>query len=129
MHGLVTDSNGANVPLEFPRIAAPVDLVHLWDIYHGRKPDASHVPRPSFILPEPGIVHVHLALGEKRGSGRSSIVHNVEIFLTKPLPGHLPPLVLKVGRSKRRDETAREAWFYNEMECLQGVILTMLRMV
>ena len=50
-------------------------------------------------------------------------MHNVEIIPTEPLPGHLPPLVLKAGCFKRRAEIAREAWFYDEMECLQGVVV------
>ena len=81
------------------------------------------VPRPPSTLPEPGTIHAHLALGDKRGSGRSSIVHNVEFAPAQILPGHLPPLVLKIGRSNRRAEIAYEAWFYDELECLQGVVL------
>ena len=50
-------------------------------------------------------------------------MHNVEILPTEPLPGRLPPLVLKVGRFNRRAEIAREAWFYDELECLQGGVV------
>ena len=123
MHGLITDSNDANIPLKLPRITAPLDLVPLWDIYPQKSYRLAFVPRPPSALPEPGTVHAHLAMGEKSGSGRSSIVHNVEILPTEPLLGHLPPLVLKVGRFERRAEIAREAWFYDEMECMQGVIV------
>jgi len=57
------------------------------------------------------------------GSGRSSFVHEVDVLSTRALPAHLPPVVLKVARSNRRAEIAREAWFYDELACLQGVIL------
>ena len=50
-------------------------------------------------------------------------MHNVEILPTRPLLGHLPSLVLKVGRFKHRAEITREAWFYDEMESLQGVVV------
>ena len=50
-------------------------------------------------------------------------MHDVEFLPTQALPGHLPPLVLEVGRIKGRAEIAREAWFYDEMESLQGVVL------
>ena len=123
MHGSTTDSNGANVPLELPRIAVPLDVVPLWDIYPDDPSGLVYVPLPPSTLPEPGTVHVHLALGEKRESGRSGVVHNVEVLPTQPLPGHLPPLVLKVGRFNGRAAIAREAWFYDEMECLQGVVV------
>ena len=123
VHGLITDSNGTNVPLKLACIAVPLDLDPPWDIYPRIQHNLVFVPRPPSTCPEPGTVHVHLALGGKRGSGRTSIVHDAEILPTKPLPEHLPPLVLKVGRFNCRMEIAREAWFYDELECLQGVVV------
>jgi hypothetical protein len=124
MHGLIVDSNGANVPIELHRITAPLDLVPPFDGLPDdggpREPFPSRLPS---TLPTPGKLHAHLALGEKRGSGRSSVVFNVDILPTQALQGHLPPLVLKVGRLKRCAEIGREAWFYDEMECMQGVII------
>jgi len=121
---LIVDSNDANVPIELHRITAPLDLVPLRDGYgNDLAPEDPFPPRLPSTLPAPGKLHAHLALGEKIGSGRSSIVHNVDILPTQALQGHLPPLVLKVGRLKRRAEIGREAWFYDEMECMQGVIL------
>jgi hypothetical protein len=126
VHGLITDSDGADVPIDLHRTVAPLDLVPFIDATHPYRLSEPHrpfVPRPPSALPEPGTIHAHLALGEKRGSGRSSIVHNVELLPPHIPPGHLPPLVLKVGRLKRRAEIATESWFYDEMECLQGVVL------
>jgi hypothetical protein len=35
----------------------------------------------------------------------------------------LPPLVIKVAARRRSEDLAREAWFYEEMEGLQGVAI------
>jgi hypothetical protein len=35
----------------------------------------------------------------------------------------LPPLVIKVAARRRSDDLARETWFYEEMEDLQGVAI------
>lgn len=37
--------------------------------------------------------------------------------------GSLPPLVVKIGRRNRCQSITREAWFYEEMECLQGIAI------
>ena len=124
MHGLIVDSNGANVPIELHRVIAPLNLVPLKDQFgNDFTPKDPFPSRLLSTLPAPGNLHAHLALGEKRGSGRSSIVHNIDILPTQALQGTFPPLVLKVGRLKRRAEIGREAWFYDEMESMQGVIL------
>lgn len=63
--------------------------------------------------------------------GRSSIVY--EALNTRIAPsdldpsgasrGYLPPLVVKIGRQSRCQSIVREAWFYEEMQCLQGVAI------
>jgi len=126
IHGLITDPDGTSIPIILHRTVAPLDLVPFLKVGSLAAPEKAlrpFIPRPPSTLPEPGDLHVQLTFGEKIGSGRSSFVHEVNVLPTATLPAHLPPLVLKVARSKRRAEIAREAWFYDELECLQGVVL------
>ncbi|KAF9505058.1 hypothetical protein BS47DRAFT_1354444 [Hydnum rufescens UP504] len=126
IHGLITDTEGANIPMILHRTVAPLDLVPLLRLDEGAPPEVVYgpfIPRPPSTLPETGDLHVQLILGDEKGWGRSSFVHEVNVLPAATLPAHLPPLVLKVARSKRRAEIAREAWFYDELECLQGVVL------
>ncbi|KAF9503796.1 hypothetical protein BS47DRAFT_1402055 [Hydnum rufescens UP504] len=126
IHGLITDTEGANIPMILHRTVAPLDLVPLLRLDEGAPPEVVYgpfIPRPPSTLPETGDLHVQLILAEEKGCGRSSFVHEVNVLPATTLPAHLPPLVLKVARSKRRAEIAREAWFYDELECLQGVVL------
>ncbi|KAF9505045.1 hypothetical protein BS47DRAFT_580721 [Hydnum rufescens UP504] len=126
IHGLITDSDGTNIPITVHRAVAPLDLVpflNLASVAARDRPPKPYIPRPTSTLPEPGDLHAHLIFGEQKGWGRSSFVHEVNVLPTTTLPACLPPLVLKVARSKRRAEIAREAWFYDELECLQGVVL------
>ena len=72
VHGLITDSNGANVPLELHRTDAPLDLVPPLDMTPKEEDEEESdpwIPRLPSTLPEPGTAHAHLALGERRGSG------------------------------------------------------------
>ncbi|KAF9505056.1 hypothetical protein BS47DRAFT_581164 [Hydnum rufescens UP504] len=113
-------------PLFYHRTVAPLDLVPFLKLGSPAAPELDlvpFIPRPPSTLPEPGDVHVQVIFGEEKGWGRSSFVHEVNVLPTTTLPAHLPPLVLKVARSKRRAEIGREAWFYDELECLQGVVL------
>jgi len=126
IHGLITDTEGTNIPITLHRTAAPLDLVPFLKLDEFSPPEGAlgpFLPRPPSTLPKPGDLHVHLIFGEQQGWGRASFVHEVNVLPTIALPAHLPPLVLKVARSKRRAEIAREAWFYDELECLQGVVL------
>lgn len=78
--------------------------------------------KPS-ILPPPGNVHLQLALGEQLGSGRTSTVYAVNPVsdaACSEIAGQYPPLVIKVGTQLSRRHIARDAWFYEELECLQG---------
>jgi len=126
IHGLITDTEGTNIPITLHHTVAPLDLVPFLKLDKNFPPEDAlgpFTPRPPSTLPEPGDLHVQLILGEEKGWGRSSFVHEADVLPTTTLPAHLPPLVLKVARSKRRAEIAREAWFYDELECLQGVVL------
>ncbi|KAF9503791.1 hypothetical protein BS47DRAFT_1355858 [Hydnum rufescens UP504] len=126
IHGLIADTEGTSIPVILHRTVAPLDLVPFLKLSSPDAPELDFVPfipRPPSTLPEPGDLHVQLIFGEEKGWGRSSFVHEVNVLPTTTLPAHLPPLVLKVARSKRRAEIGREAWFYDELECFQGVVL------
>lgn len=80
--------------------------------------------------PNPSIYHdlpsnLVLKLGECIAVGRSGIVFHVEpVGLPSSVPGAtLPPLVAKIGRQYYSKWLLREAWFYEEMQSLQGVVV------
>ncbi|GJJ09964.1 hypothetical protein Clacol_004189 [Clathrus columnatus] len=72
-------------------------------------------PRPPSNLPPPGNEHLSITLGNIVGNGRigtvTSLTHNIE----------LPPLVAKISRCKRSASLEQEAWFYEELEQVQGI--------
>ncbi|CAL1706344.1 unnamed protein product [Somion occarium] len=78
-------------------------------------------------LPPPGNLKFHLALGNKIGRGRVGRVYEATIDLTKSSPELskmvLPPLVVKVSRRHDAKKLQREAYYYEEMECLQGSVI------
>lgn len=75
-------------------------------------------------LPPPGNLSLHLTLGNKIGRGRVGRVYEATVDLTKSSPELskmvLPPLVVKISRRHDAKRLAREAYYYEEMECLQG---------
>lgn len=86
------------------------------------------IPRPPSTLPPPGHSTLSFSLGKSLGAGESGIVFEVldpclrDSDCSAP-SAHLPPLVAKIGRQDRCQSIAREGWFYEEMECLQGVAI------
>ena len=115
------DADGEDTPIELHRSVPPLDLVPF--VVASYTPNNPCTPRPPSTLPEPGKIHAHVTMGKRSGSGRIGIVYEVDPVASAVMPGHLPPLVLKIGRSNRRAEISYEAWFYDELECLQGVVL------
>ncbi|KAI0060198.1 hypothetical protein BV25DRAFT_1858711 [Artomyces pyxidatus] len=116
------------VPVALHRMTAPLDLV---------SPQFDPLVRPSLApfllesvperlpsrLPPPGMAQLHCHAGKFIGDGHSSIVfalNDVKLDGTPPDERSVPRLVVKIARSNRLAALAREAWFYDEMECLQG---------
>ncbi|KAI0030983.1 hypothetical protein K488DRAFT_71785, partial [Vararia minispora EC-137] len=64
-------------------------------------------------------------LGKYQGGGRVGVVFALEDVEVVGMPDgfSLPPLVVKVARRDRVGSLAREAWFYDEMECIQGSVI------
>lgn len=93
------------------------------------------IPRPPSQLGPPDHSTLSFSLGKPLGAGRSGLVYEVlEPHLEEstsetpsardPLPsGYLPPLVIKIARQNSCQSIVREGWFYEEMECLQGVTI------
>lgn len=80
-------------------------------------------PRLASKLPPPGTDHLELRLGKRLGDGASAVVFEVDQVSGAQGSGYIPPLVVKVARRNRCLSLGREAWFYEEMECLQGVVI------
>ena len=75
--------------------------------------------RPPSKLPPPGDHCLHASLQPDRlGHGRVGSVYSITI--DGPGAYSLPPLVIKVAARHRSEMLAREAWFYEEMEYIQG---------
>lgn len=122
--GIAQDASGRDVPLILHRSTAPPDLVE--PTLHEGFPDPSK--RLLSSLPELGDLQFCISLGERIGSGRAGLVHEVTPVSLVSLsqgecPMALPPLVLKLARPNRCAFMAREAWFYDELELLQGVCI------
>ena len=77
--------------------------------------------RPS-SLPPAGNGHLEATLGNFIGYGHSSTVFSLKDVAVHGLPASsvVPPLVAKIARLDRVTSVMRDAWFYDEMECLQG---------
>lgn len=82
--------------------------------------------RPSTLPPSPQL-QLHATVGEYLGDGQSSVVpvYALEQVTICGLRSNIdiPQLVVKIARPHRVSWEMREAWFYDEMECLQGSIV------
>ncbi|KAK7681692.1 hypothetical protein QCA50_015039 [Cerrena zonata] len=82
--------------------------------------------RPS-ELPEPGTLKLQLSLGRKLGSGRVARVYEATVDYANSSPELqqmiLPPLAVKVSRRYDARHLAKEAYYYDEMECLHGSVI------
>ncbi|KAF8496906.1 hypothetical protein BU17DRAFT_65309 [Hysterangium stoloniferum] len=92
-----------------------------YDSYGEARPDGFWVRPPSnFPAPSNGILRV--TVNDQLGRGRIGTVYSVDVKSPRDGP-HIPPLVIKVSNRYRSPKLAREAWFYEEMEHLQGVCI------
>ncbi|CAL1706342.1 unnamed protein product [Somion occarium] len=114
--------NGVPIHLQrgVPRPNKPFLLDGLSDAVIGKRPPK----RLPSKLPPPGDMTLHLSLGTKIGRGRVGRVYEATVDLKQSSPELtnmvLPPLVVKVSRRHDAKRLAREAFYYEEMECLQG---------
>ena len=71
-------------------------------------------------------VTVQFTLGRKLDEGGTGMVYEV---ISSPIDSQgsagaeIPPLVAKIGARSKNKRIAREAWFYDELQTLQGVMV------
>ncbi|KZV85872.1 hypothetical protein EXIGLDRAFT_841161 [Exidia glandulosa HHB12029] len=136
LEGLVQRSDGSPVTACLQRCDFVPNIVELSPVRALLRPSRHWMVRPDngtprhpSTLPPPGDVQLTLKLGSFLGDGRSGIVFDVEQLAVASLSQNdasrysFPPLVVKVARSTRCMSMAREAWFYDHLECLQGVVI------
>lgn len=90
----------------------------------------TNTERPPSQLPPPGHSRLSFSIGKPLGAGKSGSVHEVlnptweaPVQESSLATGHLPPLVAKICWPNRCHSIVREGWFYEEMECLQGIAI------
>ncbi|EKM57514.1 uncharacterized protein PHACADRAFT_251185 [Phanerochaete carnosa HHB-10118-sp] len=123
----VEASSSNHVTIQFARQQVPVDLVKpVFDDPTGAQPDmfADLPPRRS-SLNDLGNAHLTASLGDYLGHGHCGLVYALEDMHVTGAPDGVafPPLVVKIARLNRVASLLRETWFYDEMECLQGVAI------
>ena len=128
LHGLCVNSNGKDTPVVLSRVSPEPLRPYLFDDMAGNYPPAPS-PLPS-SLPPPGDLRLELTLASsKLASGRVGHVYALDDSKTKiSAPSDsvfLRPLVVKVaGRDTSLSaDLTKEAWNYEEMECIQGVAI------
>ncbi|KAF8497718.1 hypothetical protein BU17DRAFT_103171 [Hysterangium stoloniferum] len=97
----------------------PIPAELFFDSFGDARPDGFWV-RPPSKLPSPGNGTLRVTVKDQLGQGRIGTVYSVHIASPDDRT-HIPPLVIKVSDRYRSAKLAREAWFYEEMEHLQGV--------
>jgi hypothetical protein len=85
-------------------------------------------PRQASNLPPAGTLRLELTLGDKLGSGAGglvyAVVHAASLTPTgAKAPHRFPPLVVKVCYGDRGRTLLHETSAYDEMECIQGVVV------
>ena len=71
-------------------------------------------------------ITVQFTLGRKLDEGGTGMVYEI---ISSPIgsqgsaSAEIPPLVAKIGARSKNKRIAREAWFYDELQTLQGVMV------
>lgn len=83
--------------------------------------------RPLVDLPPSLNLDLELSLSSHLGSGYSGLLYAVNAPLNVQGPDgrpvHIPPLACKFSIECRNKLFAREAWMYDEMQTIQGVVV------
>ncbi|KAI0314184.1 hypothetical protein OF83DRAFT_469856 [Amylostereum chailletii] len=125
----ILNRNGTPCPARLTRVNIPKDLVKA-EVFPYEEFDPTSVyrevpSRPESVLPPSECLHATATIGEKKGAGSNAVVHelNKVRIRNSPHPVRIPPLVVKIAFTNRVEMLAREAWFYDEMESLQGSVI------
>lgn len=108
--------------LNFHRIQAPVDFISEYPA------KMKHIDRCLAEVKTSSNYTLQFDLGLRLGVGHSSLVYeiaNPKLWSEcgESLSVTLPPLVVKFAARKRNKYVAREAWFYDEMQTIQGIAI------
>lgn len=110
------DATSHHKPLLVHKSPIPLRLVE-----PVRKHNREVPPRLEFIHNVGGCPsELSLRISERLATGRCSVVFAVE---TQGIDMNIPPMVIKVARKSYTKFIAREAWFYDELACLQGSVI------
>ncbi|KAF8522509.1 hypothetical protein JB92DRAFT_2887325 [Gautieria morchelliformis] len=114
--------NDVQVPLTLSKTISKPGKPLLATVEAFANPGGLPPVRPPSKLPPPGNLCLHVSLEPERlGYGRVGSVYPLRIDDSNQYT--LPSLVIKVAARRRYDDLAREAWFYEEMEDIQGVAI------
>lgn len=106
--------------MAFSRIDLPTDFVH--DVYPG-----VHHPRKLASFPPSARLHLQVKLDNFIADGRSGSVFVINsptsVLDSSGRCIQIPPLVCKFAAPDRNTCVAREAWFYDEMQTIQGMAI------
>lgn len=118
-------SKGSQAPCVLRRLKGTCNEPVILD--HISVRDKVPPPRPPSMLPTPGHLSLHLQIHDKIGRGRAGGVYSVTIDFEKSSPEiatlAIPPLVAKISRPGQHTRLEHEAYYYEEMECIQGVVI------
>ncbi|KAJ3535023.1 hypothetical protein NM688_g7037 [Phlebia brevispora] len=112
-------------PFTFSRSQGSPNAPHILDYYLVRGPEPPE--RLPSSLPPPGNLSMRLNLGRRLGHGRAGSVYTVTVDFANSTPELtsvvFPPLVAKISHPNRETEIEHEAFYYDEMESIQGIVI------
>ncbi|RDB20631.1 hypothetical protein Hypma_012256 [Hypsizygus marmoreus] len=133
IHGALVTDDGRPVPLALKRKNIPLDLIEIRNLQCCKSvpckcgpnyvlpngpPARALVDLPS--LPPTTEVELEFTLDTFIDSGKSGVVYSTK-FASLSSPAYsVMPFVVKIAARKRNKNLFREAWFYDELQSLQG---------
>lgn len=92
------------------------------ELWQGVRPQ-----RPIHQTPASERIELEVKLARRLKSGSNGLIYEVDtVRETKTKDGQklcIPPLICKIAPQRRNKPIAREAWFYEEMQTLQGLVI------
>ena len=108
--------------LEFIRLDIPITFIKTLNWVKSEVANTGRVLLPAET--ESATTTIQFSLGQKLGAGGSGLVYEV---VCPPQSGQeksrIPPLAVKIAYRSKNKRIAREAWFYEELQTLQGVVV------